>query len=175
MPEGPPPGAGLEDSESGSDNDILMPEGPPPSNVPSSSRTLDLLQNGTDYESNRPEHRSSAAECSSSAIPASTSAYTTGHAIVHTSTATTWPQRRCLYKPTWRHTSTATTSRLFSSSDSIRCCDSGSPFIHPSPNLPSTPRQSITAWAPFLTSKAPHRCPWRYLCKCSTQWCHHLG
>ncbi|KAF8560144.1 hypothetical protein OG21DRAFT_1492543 [Imleria badia] len=34
MPEGPPPGAGLEDSEGGSDDDIPMPEGPPPGNIP---------------------------------------------------------------------------------------------------------------------------------------------
>ncbi|KAH0838118.1 hypothetical protein J3R83DRAFT_6364 [Lanmaoa asiatica] len=51
MPEGPPPGASLEDSESGIDDDIPMPEGPPPSNVPSSSLTLDLLRNGTEVMS----------------------------------------------------------------------------------------------------------------------------
>lgn len=47
MPEGPPPDAGLEDSES-SDDDIPMPEGPPPNSVSSSSRTVQPLQNGTE-------------------------------------------------------------------------------------------------------------------------------
>ncbi|KAI9570365.1 hypothetical protein HD554DRAFT_2085760 [Boletus coccyginus] len=34
MPEGPPPSAGLKDSDSGSDDDIPMPEGPPPGDIP---------------------------------------------------------------------------------------------------------------------------------------------
>ncbi|KAG9314161.1 WW domain binding protein 11-domain-containing protein [Chiua virens] len=48
MPEGPPPGADLEDSENGSDDDIPMPEGPPPSTIPSAPCTLDPLQNITE-------------------------------------------------------------------------------------------------------------------------------
>jgi len=44
MPEGPPPSAGLKDSDSGSDDDIPMPEGPPPGDIPGPFRMLDLLR-----------------------------------------------------------------------------------------------------------------------------------
>lgn len=50
MPEGPPPGARLEDPDSDSDDDIPMPEGPPPNIFSSSSCTMQLLQNGTEVQ-----------------------------------------------------------------------------------------------------------------------------
>lgn len=51
MPEGPPPSAGLKDTDSDSDDDIPMPEGPPPGDIPGPSRTVDLMRNHTEVMS----------------------------------------------------------------------------------------------------------------------------